>query len=82
MYFVYLLKSDKDNGFYIGLSSDLKRRVKEHNTGLNKSTKHRAPFKLVYFEAYPSKSLALQRERRLKQFKNAYKELLKRLGYE
>ncbi len=82
MYFVYLLKSKKDDGFYIGFSSDLKRRIKEHNTGLNKSTKHRAPFKLVYFEAYPSKSLALQREKRLKQFKNAYKELLKRLGYE
>ncbi len=82
MYFVYLLKSKKDDGFYIGFSSDLKRRIKEHNTGLNKSTKHRAPFKLVYFEACPSKSLALQREKRLKQFKNAYKELLKRLGYE
>jgi len=82
MYYVYLLKSKKDNSYYIGYTSDLKKRFNEHNRGHNKSTKHRKPFKLFYYEAYTSKKLALQRERRLKQFKNAYKELIKRTDCE
>jgi len=79
MFYVYLLKSKKDNQYYIGFTEDLRRRFLEHNSGNNLSTKHRIPFELVYYEAYPNKKSALIRERRLKQFKNAYRELLKRI---
>ncbi len=82
MYYVYLLKSQKDNKYYIDYTSDLKKRFNGHNSGSNKSTKHRKPFKLLYYEAYESKKLTMQRERRLKQFKNAYKELIKRVDCE
>jgi len=80
MYYVYVLRSEKDKGLYIGYTKDLKARLTEHNAGLCVSTRGRRPFHLVYYEAYSSESDARVRERRLKKFKNSYKELIKRIG--
>ncbi len=80
MYYVYLLKSKKDEGFYIGFSGDLKNRFQEHIDGLVESTKHRRPLKLIYYEAYNKEDLARIREGKLKEFGSAYVGLLKRLG--
>ena len=66
MYYVYILRSLKDNRFYTGYTEDIKRRFKEHNSGQEKSTKYRLPFVLVYFEAYTDKRDALGREKFLK----------------
>jgi putative endonuclease len=78
-YCVYVIQSQKDKSLYIGYTNDLKRRFEEHNKGLCPSTKDKAPFRIVAYEAYSSEIDARTRERRLKQFKNAYKELLKRI---
>jgi len=78
-YCIYVLQSKKDRSTYIGYTNDLKRRVEEHNKGLCPSTKNRLPFRVVAYEAYSSEVDARTRERRLKQFKNAYKELMKRI---
>ena len=78
-YCVYVLQSKKDKGIYIGYTNDLKRRLEEHNKGLCPSTKDKRPFRVVAYEGYSSEIDARTRERRLKQFKNAYKELLKRI---
>jgi len=51
---------------YTGYTSDLRRRLAEHNSGKSKSTKGREPFELIYYEAYRSKSDAMRRERMLK----------------
>jgi putative endonuclease len=80
MYYVYLLQSKRDEGFYIGYSSDLRNRFKEHVAGLVQSTRYRRPLELVYYEAYRSKHAAEERERKLKEFGSAYTGLLKRLG--
>jgi len=80
MYYVYLLRSRKDQKFYIGFTSDLKRRFAEHNNGESQSTRSRIPFDLIYYEAYKSKADAMTRERKLKGFKNSYKELIKRVA--
>ncbi len=80
MYYVYVLKSKKDNGLYIGYTEDLNERLTEHNAGRCVSTKGRKPFQLVYYEAYRSETDARMRETRLKKFKNAYKELAKRIN--
>lgn len=66
MYYVYILKSLKDNKLYVGYSTDLKQRVNFHNEGLNKSTKFRRPLKLIYYEAYLSENDARKRELFLK----------------
>ncbi len=80
MYYLYVLKSSVDNKLYIGSTNDLKRRLIEHNTGKNKSTMHRKPLELVYYEAYKSKLDCLERERKLKHFNNSYTELKKRIN--
>ena len=48
---------------YTGYSSDLKRRLKEHDQGLNFSTKRYIPWELVYYEACKEESDAKRREK-------------------
>jgi putative endonuclease len=63
---VYVLESHKDGERYIGYTSHLKNRIKEHNQGKNFSTKFRLPFKLIYFEGCLHSEDAKRRERYLK----------------
>ena len=66
MHFVYILRSQKDSGWYIGYSTDVERRLAEHHSGKNVSTRLRRPFQLIYYEAYIHKMDALGREKFLK----------------
>lgn len=66
MYFVYLLESLKDGGWYIGFSEDVHQRLIKHNAGDNASARDRGPLRLVYYEAYLHKMDALGREKFLK----------------
>ncbi len=66
MYYVYILKSEKDGLFYTGFTNDLNRRVEEHNQGLQESTKNRIPFELIYYEWCLNKEDAITREKYLK----------------
>lgn len=79
MFYVYLLKSLKDNDCYIGSTDNLKRRFEEHNSGRVFSTKNRTPFKIVYYEAYLSEEEARKREHNLKLRANAYNQLKRRI---
>lgn len=56
MYYVYVLKSEKDGTTYIGSTEYLERRIEEHNKGKTKSIKHKLPVILVYYEAYLTKT--------------------------
>ena len=66
MYYVYVLRSEKDGDFYVGFTCDLDRRLKEHNDGENLSTSYRRPFILVYFEVCFDGRDAIHREKYLK----------------
>jgi len=66
MYYVYVLQSKKDKLFYTGFTSDLERRINEHNTNQQISTKHRGPFDLIYYEYCLAKNDAIIREQYLK----------------
>jgi putative endonuclease len=79
MYYVYVLKSEKDGTTYIGSTEDLERRIEEHNSGKTKSIKHKLPMELVYYEAYLTKSMALSRENKLKRNSFAKEQLYERL---
>ncbi|MFZ1720352.1 MAG: GIY-YIG nuclease family protein [Candidatus Moraniibacteriota bacterium] len=79
MFYVYVLKSRKDNNFYTGSTNDLKRRFAEHNSGKVFSTKLRIPFDLVYYEAYKDESDARKREQALKLRGQAMAQLRKRI---
>lgn len=65
-YWVYVLKSIKDDKLYIGYTNNLVRRIEEHKKGLNFSTKFRLPFRLIYFEGCRNESDAKRREGYLK----------------
>ncbi|MEK7553153.1 MAG: GIY-YIG nuclease family protein [Patescibacteria group bacterium] len=65
-YYTYVLLSLKDNKYYIGYTNNLKRRIEEHNSGKNFSTKSRKPFKLIYCEVCLNEDDAKQREKYFK----------------
>jgi len=65
-YYVYVLYNKIKNFIYIGYSEDLKRRLKEHNSGLSKSTKPYIPLEIIHYEAYKNIKDAKRREEYLK----------------
>jgi len=80
MFYTYVLLSLKDKRKYIGFTRDLKKRLKEHNSGKVESTKHRTPFVLIYYEACLSEEDAVIREKYFKT-KWGFKCLQKRLKH-
>ena len=78
MYFVYLLKSKKDNKYYIGQTNNINRRLSEHNSRREKSTKHRAPFELIGYEVYKTRNKARWREYQLKKSAHKRREFISR----
>ena len=80
MFYVYLLRSQKDEEFYyIGSTNDLRRRFKEHNNGKALSTKRYQPFDLIYYESYKAEKDARKRESNLKLKSRAFAQLRKRI---
>jgi putative endonuclease len=72
-HFVYILKSLKDEGYYIGETTDVNARLNFHNEGLQRSTKRRVPFIIVWIETYDDRSSALKREKEIKSWKGGVK---------
>jgi len=66
MYSVYVLRSRANGTFYTGSTSDLTRRMGEHNADVSQSTKHRGPWDLIHHEEYESLAAAVRRERYFK----------------
>ncbi|MBI2055659.1 MAG: GIY-YIG nuclease family protein [Candidatus Sungbacteria bacterium] len=65
-HYTYVLRSLKDGQKYMGYTSDLFKRIKEHNTGRVFSTSFRRPCQLIYYEACLSEEDAKRRETYLK----------------
>jgi len=70
MFFVYILRSEKNGRYYIGYSDDSERRLTEHNSGKVKSTKAFRPWIKVYTEVFQTEIEAVRRERYLKSMKS------------
>jgi len=66
MFYVYILQSQQNGRLYVGRTSDLKRRVAEHNAGQNLSTKSYKPWSLIFYEAYTESDDVKRREKYLK----------------
>ncbi|MBU4210426.1 GIY-YIG nuclease family protein [Patescibacteria group bacterium] len=70
MWFTYVLKSLKNGRLYVGFTSDIKRRLIEHNKKIGgKYSSKNSPFELIFFEAYLNKKDATKSE---KFFKTGY----------
>ncbi|MGI6103614.1 MAG: GIY-YIG nuclease family protein [Patescibacteria group bacterium] len=78
-YALYVLQC-ADGTFYAGITTDVVRRVAEHNSSAKgaKYTRTRRPVRLVYSEAHPSRSAALVAEAAFRQLSRA--EKLARIG--
>lgn len=74
MYFVYILKCN-DNTLYTGITTDLERRVKEHNNSKvgAKYTKARRPVELIYSKTFDDRSAASVEEARIKKLSRSEK---------
>ena len=70
MYYVYILKSLKNQKFYVGVSGDPEKRAAEHNLGVVKGSKNNLPYELVYKEEYNAPKEAKQREYYIKSQKS------------
>jgi putative endonuclease len=68
VYYTYVLQSEKDRGFYIGFTKDLKLRFEQHNRGQVDSTKSRRPLKIIYYEGCLNQADATKREKYLKTY--------------
>ncbi len=66
MKYVYVLVSIKDGKYYIGQTNDIKSRITRHQRGYVRSTRHRRPLKLLYFEKYEDRGTSMRREKFLK----------------
>ena len=77
-WYVYILKC-ADNSLYTGITTDVERRIDEHNHNNKlaaKYTRVRRPVKVVYQEKLNSRSLAARREVEIKKLKRGNKEAL------
>ena len=70
MAFLYILQSLSTQRFYIGSTTDPKRRLAEHKRGQTPSTRNRGPWRIVYLEKFATLSEARRRERELKAWKS------------
>lgn len=66
MHYVYILQSTKDKTYYIGITDDLKKRLREHNSGNVKYTSGRRPYNLSFYCAFCNKEKAHKFEKYLK----------------
>ncbi|MFA5972075.1 MAG: GIY-YIG nuclease family protein [Lentimicrobiaceae bacterium] len=62
MVLVYALSNEINNEVYIGITVDIERRLKEHNSGKSRYTKAYRPWKVFYFEVCDDYSAARKRE--------------------
>ena len=74
-YYLYLLTNYKNTVLYLGVTNDLKRRVREHKEGLNEgfSKKYKCN-KLVWIEEFKDIRFAIEQEKRMKKWKREFKE--------
>ena len=80
-HYVYIIQSLKDNRYYIGETSNADERLIFHNSGKQRSTKNRIPFRSILVEEYPNREEALKREKQIKSWKgdHAFQKLIKRM---
>jgi putative endonuclease len=74
-YYLYILKSLKDNKYYIGITGNVEKRLISHNQGKTKSTKSRKPFIVIYIEKCQNRCEARKREIYLKSYKGVKEKI-------
>ena len=68
-YWTYIIKSVKFGNYYIGQSSNISKRLKNHNLKKSKSSKPFSPWIVIYQKGFATRSEAVKHERYLKSIK-------------
>lgn len=72
--YIYILASQKNGTLYVGVTTNLPKRVHEHKSGITRGFVAKyAIYNLVYFEEYDDISSAIAREKQLKKWKRSWK---------
>ena len=79
MYWVYIIKSEKNGELYVGSTHNLIKRLENHNSGGSKATLRYLPWFYVYIEGYFSKEDAFAREKNIKYYGKVYAQLKRRI---
>lgn len=66
MFYVYVVRSERLQRYYVGSTQDVENRLREHNAGKSKSTATGLPWELVHVEEFLTRSEAMLREKRIK----------------
>ena len=75
-YYFYIVRC-ADNSLYSGITTNLEKRIAEHNSGDGKGSKYtraKRPVHLVYSEQYPDRGVSTRREAEVKKWPKAKKE--------
>ncbi len=76
MWYVYLLQSIEHGKYYIGMTSDIEKRLHEHNQGKTKSIKAYIPYSIIGYSTFNGKQEARKYEIHLKKNYQAKKEFI------
>lgn len=79
MFFVYILKSNKKEWYYVGSTNRLEVRLKEHNSGKVRSTKYFIPLEIVYTKGFNSEVEARLYEHKIKDCRLEKEKIIKSL---
>lgn len=66
MYFSYILQSSLDGSYYFGFTTDVTKRLDEHNRGCSFHTRKHMPWNLIWYGAFADRSKAAKFEQYLK----------------
>jgi putative endonuclease len=69
IFYTYVLYSEKFDELYVGQTSKLQKRIIDHNEGKSRFTRKYIPWKLIHYEEFQTRSLAMKREKELKSHK-------------
>lgn len=78
-FYVYLLQSLKDDSYYIGQTDNIDKRLKKHNNKEVKSTKYRAPLKLIGYLTFETRENARYFEYKLKRHSGQRSRFIRQL---
>ena len=72
MYYVYILESLLNGDYYKGSTENYAERLEQHNRGESQYTRSLIPWKLIFVQAFETKTEALKREKQLKRCNKEY----------
>jgi putative endonuclease len=66
VFYIYIIRSQRSQRYYVGSTEDVEKRLKEHNAGKSTSTRGGRPWELIHTETFATRSDAMRQEQKIK----------------